>query len=521
MALFSGAQAQAPVEPPSRIAAITLAGNYRTRGEIVRLYLGLEPGMVYDSTVAETAKQRLEKTGLFHKVALLTVEKADGIHVFVVLTEKTYLSLTDISGEIHSRRYGKTSAPLLKSWSLSLGIKYDNFRGRMETLRLFTRFWEWRSLYLSWYKPFVPSDWYLSVGAGYSTGPEETRARLTRSVSASLTTGRKWPTEGLQTSLSTVPRYTVSLYKGNSDSAVFIDETRPFLYPETAPVTTEPPPADSFYSTDRVWSWKGPVAPDSIRYQYWGGDSLWEADRTTEEFFEIFTCLSAVLDRTDNRYPNQRGYLLWGRLGYNLPLQLSNKNAAREFVQLDLEGRLYHPVLFRGDSWAHRLRLTIRDSDGGVSHLVTAGSESSLRGYASASIGKRVRANNRLLFTTEYRFPLIKTPKLPVPTAAGLYTPLNSLYYRFDGALFADFALLWHNWRDNPFRKSGINSEIGSGMGVGIRMLAPQMKRCVCFDMVPVVWDSRDGRLRSFYSLAKDRGYKPVLPWHLYVDMTF
>ena len=511
-----------PGSPQERISEIFITGNHRTREEIVRLYLGLEPGMPYDSTVGADARKRLERTNAFHKVALLTVQKTHGVDLYVVLTEKPSLSLTDASAQLNSRRYGKTNHPLLKAWSASVAVRLANFRGRMEALSFSVRFWEWRSLHVSWHKPFLPSNWFLVSSAGVSSGPELTRPRQSRTLSTGVSLGREWPQTGFRSWATLAPRFRHSLYRGQSDSVAVYDERRPFLYADTAFEGGVTLPADSLFSRTRSWNWTGRVGNDSIRYLHWRGDSLWEHNQNPETFFETFVSLSALLNRTTSAWPKNRGWLLYARAGYNLPVQLSRDDATSPFLQVTTELRWYHTGLLANDSWAHRIRLTARSNDGGLAHLVTAGAETTVRGYADAGLGTRSRANNAIMFTTEYRFPLVTTPSLPLPTLAALYTPLSSVHYRFDGALFADAALLWHEplWTALEERRETPH-EIGCGIGAGIRMLVPLLERSICFDVVPLIWDVQKGYPRLFYPMAKERGFRPVLPWHLYVDLSF
>ena len=68
---------------PRKIVEINYCGNRVTNPRVLRLYLGIDTGMVYDSALIVAGKKRLMDTYLFSKVEVLRLQKSDGVHVWV------------------------------------------------------------------------------------------------------------------------------------------------------------------------------------------------------------------------------------------------------------------------------------------------------------------------------------------------------------------------------------------------------------------------------------------------------
>jgi len=470
------------MEVSKRISTIKIVGNDRTKERIVRLYLMLDTGMVYDSVAVEEARQRLLSSKLFSKVAILKIDKPMGKNLFVVLTEKPPLSLSNIGGTWYSKRYGTDPPSFWKSWSISLGIQNANFRGTNEVLRIGVEFWEWRGFGISWKKPLLPGPWYISVGFGLANYPYEYRARRIQRVSLRATAGRK-TFENSYGYLSLVPRYTAYTYKGPADS---------------------PPEADT---NDAALG-------------------LWEADQSVHRLREILYRGGHVIDRTNDTYPKSKGWYNWTQVLMNMPSEQSSQ--ATTYFQFDNQFRLYHPFFLSDHSFAHRVQLSLRSKEGGDAHRIVAGDNNSLRGYGSGYFGTFSNANNRLLLTSEYRFKIVQTPELPLLPLVGIvYGNRPSIIYRIDGSLFTDAGVLWHRWSDNPFRKKLVRRERGWSGGFGLKLTSPQLKVSACIDFVPVMWIDRGNYWWSFDfsrwagDIRKKKNVRHILPFTSYLHYNF
>jgi outer membrane protein assembly factor BamA len=181
---------------------------------------------------------------------------------------------------------------------------------------------------------------------------------------------------------------------------------------------------------------------------------------------------------------------------------------SRRYLQLNTDLRFYHPAFPPRTSVAYRLQTTLRNRDGGKFHIVDAGGETTIRGFGSGSLGLASQANNCMLFTAEYRFPMFRTPSLRLPVIAKIYVADTEVYCRFDGAFFADYAHLWHD-----LVHTLTAYENGMAFGTGFRLLVLPSNRAVCFDIVPAV--VYRGVLISRWTDTRTWGY------NLYVDLVF
>ncbi len=135
---------------------------------MLRSYLGVDTGMVYDSALVARGKKRLMDTYLFSKVEVLHLQKPDGIYLFVLVTELFYWFPTG-GGEIIEGRYGD---PKQVWYKLALGVSLQNFRGLFETFSVGASVWDDKGLSMSWSKPLVSSPYYFSIGAAVEEYPD-------------------------------------------------------------------------------------------------------------------------------------------------------------------------------------------------------------------------------------------------------------------------------------------------------------------------------------------------------------
>ena len=90
------------------IKEIIVQGNERTHADIIKYYLKIDTGMVFDTILLSDAKKRLNSTELFSKVDIISLAKSDGVHVYVILVEGFPYNVYDIGGilplQISSKR---------------------------------------------------------------------------------------------------------------------------------------------------------------------------------------------------------------------------------------------------------------------------------------------------------------------------------------------------------------------------------------------------------------------------------
>ncbi|HMD68178.1 MAG TPA: hypothetical protein VKF42_04805, partial [Chitinivibrionales bacterium] len=152
---------------PQKIVEINYCGNRVTNPRMLRIYLGIDTGMVYDSVLIAAGKKRLMDTYLFSKVEVLRLQNPDGVHVWILVTEFFYWIPTG-GGDIIDGRYGD---PKQVWYRLRLGVSLLNFRGLFETFSVNTSVWDDKLLSISWSKPFVPSPYYFGIGAAAEEYP--------------------------------------------------------------------------------------------------------------------------------------------------------------------------------------------------------------------------------------------------------------------------------------------------------------------------------------------------------------
>jgi outer membrane protein assembly factor BamA len=150
------------------------------------------------------------------------------------------------------------------------------------------------------------------------------------------------------------------------------------------------------------------------------------------------------------------------------------------YFQLDTENRFYHPGFTKESRFAYRLATTMRLDTAGLYDGLYAGGLGGPRGWGESALGAGAAyvANNRVLTSVEYRFPLFTTPTISFDKLAQFHEGLREFYYRLDGAFFIDGAFLWHRLEE-PMHG---DSEWGLGVGAGLRVMAPTLRRAVSLD---------------------------------------
>lgn len=185
-ALNAGDSSAPLPQVPLRIAHIYCNGNTITRTSVLRQFLGFDTGSVFDSVRIRTVKKRLEATRLFTKVAIIHLVKDRGVDLYVIVKEAFYWGISDLDFTPYTSRYGK------HGWWLcpTLGVQNTNVGGRMETIRVMVRFWEWRAAALWWTKPLIPSRWFVGASGFFDQRPDNALHIDRTEIAGSLTAGR-------------------------------------------------------------------------------------------------------------------------------------------------------------------------------------------------------------------------------------------------------------------------------------------------------------------------------------------
>ncbi len=492
----------APTLPrDSTVREIRLVGNERTRDWVVHAYLDLDTGRICDSAVVHDAEDRLMNTRLFGSVKILQVVKPEGTSLVVVMQEAPRFMLSDIGGGLYILRYGHTD-PLWRLWRVNLTGRLNNLGGRMEAINVAVSFWEWRQVYISWYKPFLPRPWYLVAGTGASSMPYTGKPWRAYSLRAVVATGYRFNhyTRGW---LSCVPRYHRNEYKGPEDSGRYT------VIPSFDTLTVDPDGA-RYSLDDRLpdtsWTDIVRVSADTVETRTWKGNLLWEEDQRDQRFSEIEVSVGGAYDRRDRNYPHLKGVRWSNELSLNIPLSGGDNTAW--FGQYDTDVQFHHRAFPRRTSLAYRAQFTLRAGDGGRFHYLESGGEHTVHGFGLGALGVRSRSNNRACVNLEYRFPMLTTPEMTLPRIANIVVPTRKVYYRIDGALFADYAYHWHEIQ-HPLTRY----EHGTAIGAGIRILLPNARRAACIDVAPMLL--YNGEMFSRWDDTRTWGF------NAYVDMVF
>ncbi|MBN1308082.1 MAG: BamA/TamA family outer membrane protein [Chitinispirillaceae bacterium] len=357
--------------------------------------------MRYDSLLLEKARRRLKETDLFFKVDLFSLQTTDGRRVYIILNEKLYLLPYDLGGELFSYQYGKK-----KTWArFRIGMEYTNFRGKAEALRGSLSLWDWRSIGFGWYKPFLPSPYYFSVGASADQLPDEVFPIHHSILRGILTLGRRLP------------------LNSRADVSIMPLVRRRLMY-------------DSKLT-----------------------------DTGIVKVYEAFSLLRWRTDFRDRFFDPTDGWML----AFDLRTNVLHSEAAPRYIQLYSDVRWYNRGLLPAHTVACRLTSILRDNDAGVTHRLQLGGEGSIRGYSRSQFGISFIANNSLTLSTEYRFPLIRFPDMDLFLLNQFNSVFSAITYRIDGALIIDYGRVTATMKELfSALSSHIESGTGLGAGLRI-----------------------------------------------------
>lgn len=507
--LFSSLFAQ---PDSSIIDSILVYGNKRTDEKLIRYYLAIDSGMSVDSAMINGAKRRLKSTDLFNKVDIFPQRYNGRLRVLVIVSERTYWSLNSFGGELFNTKYGESSR---RWWNAYGGLTYANFRGKMEDFGFNISFPRKLSFSLFWNKPFVGTPFFFRTGTGISYYPDLYITWDRFSLYQYTTLGRKiWNRSKVYASL--MPDLGFRRWRGGAgywDSTIVTDSGGMLI-------ASSEPYGNTVY--DVVG--RDTLLVDSVSGRYllreWNGYSSERIDELESVYRELFFIIGWVSDLRESYFDNSKGAYFFVSLKTNA---LYPRDRDYSYLQMDTDTRFYHRGFFKNNKAAYRLRTSVRVDSSDIYDCLYAGGEGSVRGYTRGYFPRGFISNNRIILNAEYRFPIFTTPKMDFPVLSQIHSGLKEFYYRVDGAFLADACYVWHSLF-NPYRPKDQHSS-GTGLGFGLRALAPTLRRSVCFDMA---WglDSEWNKLKKeFYREKKDQKKRAVpywFPeWYLYVDMYF
>jgi len=431
-----------------RIDAVRILGNRITKTRAISRVLRVDPGMLYDSAAVEKARRRLKATDQFNQVDIFPHVSGDSLVLYVAVKERFYLSIDDIGGEWNTSKYGRDDS----WWQLRGSLAHSNFRGMMETFKIRASFWEGRSFGIGWTKPLPPSPWYLGVGMGMSDVPDRAAPWRRASLAGSLLAGRSMLDYSRVYTILT-PAYRWMSYHG-----------------------IELPDSLQTASPDSLLKWK------LRHYEY--VDASLRDEKSDTIFNEVLLSLGWSTDRRDNTFDTRSGWYLGLQMLTN---HLLPNDDHYSFFEIDADTRLYHRGILTNHTVGWWLRGALRDHDAGIFKHLTAGGEGSVRGFPNDYLGRVSSANNRVIMSMEYRFPIWTTPAWDIPVLAEIHPGFKNFSYRFDGALLTDWGHMWHT-AGRPFETRVISDDTvdcyddGLGAGAGLRVLVPNFRASLCAD---------------------------------------
>ena len=404
------------------IRHLYIAGNKVTKADVIKMFLKIDTGMVYDSIALKAAKERLEATNLFIKVALLPIKKTSGIDLYVVVKEPIYLGFPALDLTPLSSRYGQSG-----TWYCPfVGLEFTNLRGRMESLRVSLRLWEWRSLAVSWSKPLLPTPYFVGIGAFADRRPDNALHLDRLEYAASVTAGRK-----------------------------FFERSRAYgsIIPD--------------YQEKRLWDSSGALADTTFR--------------------QVFGALGWYTDHRSSAFDPSRGWTVFFETRSNY---IYYGKCDTPYVQFAVDAKFYHPCFFDNDKMAYRASLVSRTNDAGIQNRLALGGVNSVRGYGIGGIDLRSSASESFLFSWEYRFFLYQIPCLTrfIPSkinnmASAYWCDLNDLSPHIDGALIFDYGRVAKDF-SSLASLSGPGYISGTDVGIGLRLSEPKLRESGCLDIV-------------------------------------
>lgn len=446
------------------IDKIIIDGIKRTKERTILLYMDIDSGDIYDTAMITQAEKRLNESKLFDHVKIFSIPKENNVTLLVVVREKQYFTISNYGGVIHDKRYGE---PTDRIWLQGYGtVTLNNFGGRNEKLNISASLIRIRYIGLSWYKPIITTPYYIQIGSKLGTYPSIVNPLHIEFFNTSyIIIGRNFG-KYLKLYSSLTGKYKKSRWEGIWYSIV----------------------TDTINNTS-----------DTIHY-----DDIIETYE--KPYSELFLSLGGKFDKRNKIFnPHSGFYFSINALTNVLYPWLRDYEYC--YLQISNDLGFYHRGIWESNTVAYRIRPLIRFFGKGNIHTgVFMGSETSLRGYGRGGFGGS-QYNNRLLFSWEYRFPIVTLPEMSFPWLSWYDKSLNSFRSRIDGVLILDCGYIWKNVFNLQHPKEDHRSAAGAGFG--FRFMFPSLRRSVCAEMV--------------FPFAFPEGYfeKYGPTMYLYLDMPF
>ncbi|MBD3419944.1 MAG: BamA/TamA family outer membrane protein [Chitinivibrionales bacterium] len=448
---------------PPTIRNIAVYGNKTTKDRVVRHFLEVDSGDVYDTSSLKSAEKRLAGTGLFKEVKVFAYEKATVVDLSVVLIEKPYFMVTDIGGELMVPYGWKRDR--FEWWQrgrMRIACSMTNFRGQKEDLSLRMTLIEWRSLSLNWYKPFLGKPYFVKTGIGVGDNPSNSTALRTQSISLGMSAGRKIGTS-MSLHAGVGPQYSNTIIIANDPEVIKVD-------------SLSKPIVDTFSRENKEFAFstvKTGFSASRLSSTKQGAFKGWAL---SAKAFTNFLFQNDEIKRLNPWYRDSAEYTLneiayLNDMGRTFDPERQYELLTRQFFEVNSRFRFFHRGFFKRDYVGYNSEIHLRDWEAGILNRVYAGGPGTLRGYNISEIGARSKANNMLAVSCEYRFPILPVPQIQLPNYSLLGYNFKSILFKVDGALFADGAYLWHKWY-KPYSSS---HEAAYSAGAGIRFIWPYL----------------------------------------------
>jgi outer membrane protein assembly factor BamA len=404
-----------------RIAHVYVNGNRVTDTALIRTYLGIDTCTVFDSAEVTKAKKRLEATNLFLKVTILHLVKNGTVDLYVIVKEPLYFGITAVDLTPYGSRYGKSG-----TWYCPyIGVEWTNLRGRMESLRLSLRLWEWRSAGISWVKPLFPSRYFIGMGAYVDHRPDNALPLDRLEVSGSISAGRK------------------------------------------------------FFGRSKAYC---SIIPDYQRKISWTASR-----RDTTNFYQAFAAAGWFTDHRSSAYDPSSGWSFFFETRTNYLYHNITTHPYVQFVSdvkfyhrglISSHTTAYRVSTINRTNGAGIINRIVLGGEGSVRGYTYGGID--LRNVSNNAI----LASWEYRFPL-YQLPSVP-PVLPAGIASliGKFIgELSDLAPRIDGALIFDYGRIAAGGK-NLFSLDGKGYQSGTDFGFGLRVMEPTLRRSICMDVV-------------------------------------
>ena len=490
------------------IDKIIIDGNKRTKTKTIHLYMDIDSGDIYDSSRVAEAEKRLKDSKLFDHVKIFTIPKEETVTLLVVVREKRYFTISNYGGVIYDRRYGE---PTEHIWLQGYGtVTFNNFGGRNEQLNISASLIRVRYVGLSWYKPFITIPYYVKLGTRIGSYPSVvTPWHVNFFNSSFLTYGRKFGTDSRLYS-TLLGRYMSYTWKGG-DGILEINGERITKLPDDPELPPMIKDSDwTYHKIDSIILDNNGQPIDTLYDEYvWDGFSSWKINKYEDPFTELYLSIGWITDKRDQYFNPHKGFYYSFIATTNALWPYKDINIADEdirYLQLSNDFSFFHRGIWESNTVAYRVRPLIRlFGKGNIYSGIYMGSETSLRGYGHGAFGS-YEYNHQLLFSWEYRFPIVTLPEMSFPWLSWYHKSMNSLRSRIDGALILDCGYIWKDF-ENLIHPVGDHVS-AAGAGFGFRFMFPSLRRSVCAE---IIW--------PIYPKEYADGWPPAL--YLYLDLPY